>query len=181
MFPILNRPPTSFPIPSLWVIPVHQPQASCIRHRTWTGNSFHILYYTCFIAILPNHPHLRTLVFKIGLKKNLWKYRQEYSWLWVNSLWRIHQKESKKWWKGETRDWETSSVNKKRRGGLEIGCDKDTLLNSIFYFILECSESIPGAESCPMFFFYDLKCRPHFWSWFHFESSVIAESMVAYR
>ena len=55
---ILNPPPTSFPVPSLWVIPVHQPQASCILHRTWTGDSFHIWYYTCFNAILPNHPTL---------------------------------------------------------------------------------------------------------------------------
>ena len=58
VFPILNPPPTSLPIPSLWVIPVHQPQASCIMHRTWTGYSFHIWYYTCFNAILPNHPTL---------------------------------------------------------------------------------------------------------------------------
>ena len=56
VFPILNPLPTSFPIPSLWVIPVHQPQASCILHQTWTGYSFHIWYYTCFNAILPNHP-----------------------------------------------------------------------------------------------------------------------------
>ena len=44
--------------PSLWVIPVHQPQASSIVHWTWTGDSFHIWYYTCFNAILPNHPTL---------------------------------------------------------------------------------------------------------------------------
>ena len=56
LFPILNLPPSSLPIPSLWVVPVHQPQASSIMHRTWTGNSFLIWYYTCFNAILPNHP-----------------------------------------------------------------------------------------------------------------------------
>ena len=33
MFPILNPPPSSLPIPSLWIIPVHQPQASSIVHR----------------------------------------------------------------------------------------------------------------------------------------------------
>ena len=36
--------------------PVHQPQASSIEHRTWTGDSFHIWYCTYFNAILPNHP-----------------------------------------------------------------------------------------------------------------------------
>jgi len=55
VFPILNPPPTSLPIPSLRVIPVHQLLAPCILHRTWTGNSFLIWYYTCFNAILPNH------------------------------------------------------------------------------------------------------------------------------
>ena len=58
MFPILNPPPTSLPVPSLWVIPVHQPQASWIPHQTWTGDPFLIWYYTCFNAILPNHPAL---------------------------------------------------------------------------------------------------------------------------
>ena len=58
VFPILNPPPTSLPVPSLWVIPVHQPQASCILHRNWTGDLFLMLYCTCFNAILPNHPTL---------------------------------------------------------------------------------------------------------------------------
>ena len=57
-FPTLNPPPSTLPISSLWVIPVHQPQASCIMHWIWTGDSFHIRYYTCFNAILPNHPTL---------------------------------------------------------------------------------------------------------------------------
>ena len=42
VFPILNPPSTSLLIPSLWVIPVHQPRASCIIHWPWTGDLFHI-------------------------------------------------------------------------------------------------------------------------------------------
>ena len=52
VFPILNPPPTSLPVPSLWVIPV------CILRQTWTDNSFLTWYYTCFNAILPSHPPL---------------------------------------------------------------------------------------------------------------------------
>ena len=55
MFPSLtgihvNPPPSSLPVPSLCFVPVHQPQASSILHQTWTGDSFHIWYYTCFNA-----------------------------------------------------------------------------------------------------------------------------------
>ena len=58
VFPILNLPPNSLPIPSLWVFPVHQPQASCIMYQTWTGDLFHIWQFTCFSAIFPYHPTL---------------------------------------------------------------------------------------------------------------------------
>ena len=45
-------------LPSLWVVSVQQPQASSFVHWTWTGDSFHLWYYTCFNAILPNYPTL---------------------------------------------------------------------------------------------------------------------------
>ena len=80
VFPILNPAPTSLPIPSLWVISVHQPQASCILHQTWTGNSFLIWYYTnmlsrLVVAFLPRSKRLNfmaavTICSNFGAQEN---------------------------------------------------------------------------------------------------------------
>ena len=59
VFPILNPPPSSLPIPSLWVVPVHQPQATSIMHRTWTGACFiyDIIHVSMpFSKIIPPSP-----------------------------------------------------------------------------------------------------------------------------
>ena len=59
VFPILNPPPSSLPIPSLWVIPVHQPQASSILYQIWTGDCFiyDIIHVSMpFSKIIPPSP-----------------------------------------------------------------------------------------------------------------------------
>ena len=52
VFPILNPPPCTI------LLGHPSAPAPSILHRTWTGDSFHIWYYTCFNAILPNYPTL---------------------------------------------------------------------------------------------------------------------------
>ena len=110
MFPILNPPPSSLPIPSFWVVPVHQPQASSIMHRTWTGDSFHTWYYTCFNAILPNLPTLslshrvhKTDLYISVLKPNLIPARDSWK-AQTNPC--VHQNPEKELWPPQETDSE---------------------------------------------------------------------------
>ena len=59
--PILNPPPISFLIPSLWVVPVYQLWVPCFMHWTWTGHLFHydnIHVSMLFSQIIPPSPFL---------------------------------------------------------------------------------------------------------------------------
>ena len=93
MFPILNPTPTSLPLPSLRVIPVHQPWASCIMHRAWTDDWFLIWYYICFNAIPPNHPTFslshrvqKTVLYPLDCKEiKLVNPKGNQSWIFVGS------------------------------------------------------------------------------------------------
>ena len=58
VFPILTPPPTSLPVPSLRVIPVHQPQASCIE----PGLEIRFLYDIIHVSMpFPKLSHPRPL------------------------------------------------------------------------------------------------------------------------
>ena len=57
VLPILNPSPTSFPVPSLWVIPVHQPQASCIEPALAVRFLYDIIHVSMtYPQIIPPSP-----------------------------------------------------------------------------------------------------------------------------
>ena len=57
IFPILNLPPTSLPIPSLRVIPVHQPQGSYIEPGLAISFFYDIAHVSMtFLQIIPPSP-----------------------------------------------------------------------------------------------------------------------------
>ena len=66
--PMLKFPSTSLLVPSLSVVPAHQPSDPCHLHHTRTGDLLHIQQITYFNGNLSNHP---TLTFSHGVQNSV--------------------------------------------------------------------------------------------------------------
>ena len=93
----MNPPPTSLPTTSLWVIPMHQPQACCILRQTdWRFNSYMIVYMLECHSPKSTHPlplpHL--LISALFIMARTWKQpRCPLADEWIRKLWYIYTME----------------------------------------------------------------------------------------
>ena len=60
MSPIMNPSLFSFPIPSLWVVPVHWPWVPCFMHQTWdwSSTSHMVIYMFQWYSLSSSQPRL---------------------------------------------------------------------------------------------------------------------------
>ena len=84
-------PPSSLPIPSLWVVPVHQPQASSIHFYIWElsihgfsypWGSWNQSVVSCAVLIVASWPAYRFLKRQIRWSGIPISFRIFHSWLW---------------------------------------------------------------------------------------------------
>ena len=95
----MNPPPTYLPTTSLWVIPMHQPQACCTLRQTWWEPSSVVrnsIFWRCTIAQVFFGECIKTEILTTGHLEDMWKKtghsrgdlvtvlrRVDSSWAWI--------------------------------------------------------------------------------------------------